>query len=66
MDNGLKTSVCNGIISTSSFGNECDYELIARVTNVLEGEGISVGKAMAVLDAARTAMLKRALEFTLR
>ena len=65
MEAGLKTSVCNGIISTSNFGDERDRELIARVTGVLDAEGVSVGKAMAILDAARTAMLNRALKSTL-
>lgn len=62
---GLKTSVCSGIISTNNFGDERDRELIAKVTDVLVAEGVSVGKAMAILDAARTAMLNRALESTL-
>ena len=65
MADGLKTSVCNGSITTSNFGNELDRELIDKVISALAGEGVSVGKAMAVLDAARTAMLKNALESTL-
>lgn len=65
LGNGLKTSVCNGAIITNNFGDERDRELIAKVMGALEGEGISVGKAMAILDAARTALLKRTFEFTL-
>lgn len=65
MDNGLKTCVCDGTITTSNFGDERDQALITKVIGTLEGEDISLGKAMAILDAARTATLKRALESTL-
>lgn len=66
LDGGLKTSICDGIVTTSSFGNENDRELVAKVTDVLIEEGVSIGKAMAVLDTARTAIIKRTLETILR
>ncbi len=65
LETGLRTNICDGIISTSNFGDEHDRELIAKVTCVLADEGVSVSKAMAILDAARTAMLNRALRSTL-
>lgn len=58
---GLHTTLHGGVLSSSSFGNEQDNALIDKVIFVLSQEEISVSKALAVLDAARTAILKKTI-----
>lgn len=61
---GLHTTLHDGVLSSSSFGNEQDNALIDKIIFVLSQEEISVSKALAVLDAARTAVLKRTMLMT--
>lgn len=56
---GLHTALRDGVMSTSGFGNEQDQALIDKILRDLAQEDISVDKALAVLDVARTAILQR-------
>ena len=57
----LHTVLQNEKLTTTSVGNSKDRELIGKLIETLQRENVSVGNAMAVLDAARTAMLMRVL-----
>lgn len=63
---GLHTALRDGVMSTSGFGNEQDKALIAKILRDLAQENISVDKALAVLDAARTAILQRTFSCSLK
>lgn len=60
---GLHTSLEGNTLTTSNFGNEQDLELVSEIIAVISKKQLSIGKAMAVLDTARTAMLRKALEW---
>lgn len=57
----LHTILQNGKLTTTTVGNAQDRELIGKLIETLQRENVSVGKAMAILDATRTAMLRRVL-----
>lgn len=51
----LHTVVREGKLVSTPFGNEQDRELINKIIQSLMQEDLTIGKALAVLDAARTA-----------
>ena len=57
----LHTVLQDGKLTTSAFGSDQDKKLINKLIKVLQHENVSIDKAMAVLDATRTALLMRVL-----
>lgn len=59
---GLRTVIQDAKLISTSFGNERDKEVINKIIQSLIQEEMTVGNAMAVLDAARTTLLGYAMD----
>lgn len=58
----LHTVLREGKLVSTPFGNEQDRELINKIIQLLMQEDLTTGKALAVLDAARTALIGEVMD----
>lgn len=59
---GLRTVLQDAKLISTPFGSERDNEVIGKIIQSLIQEEMTIGNAMAVLDAARTALLGYAMD----
>ena len=59
---GLHTVLRDEKLVSTNWGNEQDHKLINKIVQEIMQEDLTIGKALAVLDVARTALLGNAMD----